>query len=208
MDLIAGRATPQEVITYTRDKKMAMVGMGNVSMEDLFAFEEAAAWEKLKDLLITLSEGFSYVFIDCPAGVGPVTRAALSVATGVIVPVNAKNTTAKSIPLFLRLVEKIREGDNPDLVFEGLVVTMLDYANSHEIKIRRDLMESLPKGVLFNSFIIHNAKYEEASLKGVPIAMTHDGQDAARGYMNLAMELLSRQAERDSSEDDHVEELF
>ncbi len=208
VDLLEGRATQEEIITHTRDKKMAMVGMGRVSVAALKALEEASH-ERLEGVLRELSHHFQTVVIDTPAGVGPITRAVLNVATGVLLPVNAKNTTTRSLPLFLRVVEQIQTTTNPNLVLEGMVVTMLDYANSHEIAIRRELKESLPPGVLFNSFILHNVRYEEASIKGIPIAMTRNGKDAARGYMNLALELLARQTERNNGkEEDHVDGLF
>jgi chromosome partitioning protein len=208
MDLIMGRSTPEEIITYTKDKKLAMVGMGNVEIDELIVFEEAATSGKLKEVLYDLAQGFAYVFMDAPAGVGPITRTMLSMSTGVLMPVNSKNTTAKSIPLFLKLIEKIKERENPNLSLEGLVITMLDYSNAHEISIRRDLIKSFPPGILFKSFIIHNSKFEEASLKGVPVAMLKGGEDLSGNYMNLALELLARQATQNQSEDDYAEELF
>jgi chromosome partitioning protein len=208
MDLLMKRATTKEIITYTKDGRMAMVGMGNVDIDELIKFEKAASWGKLKENLKELMSGFSYVIIDAPAGVGSVTRALLSISTGVVMPINSKNTTAKSIPLFLKLIEKIKETENPDLVFEGLLITMFDYSNEHEITIRRDLIKTLPPGILFNSFIILNSKYEEASIKGVPVGILKGGQSTASGYMNFTLELLARQTKRNVSEDDHVEELF
>jgi len=207
-DIISGRVSASEAITATRDGKMSMLGIGELSISDLFKMEELAFNGELRNILQNIIAPFDFVIFDAPAGVGPITRMLLAISTSVIMPINSKNTTARSIPLFLKILDEVKNLYNPDLVFDGIVFTMLDYSNPHELSIKKDLQEVLPAEIFFETNIIYNPKYEAASLKGVPIGLLADGKSVARDYNSFAMEVLNKIVKHESKEEEYVEELF
>lgn len=193
IDIITNRHSVREVIAITNDKTMGIVGSGVVEPDDVFDFERAAHTGRLSQLIGELSVEFDYTIVDAPAGTGGIVSALLKGSDGTILVANCKNMTIKTLPQFLKLFKYVQNKFNPNLLLEGILVTMYDSSSPTEVQVLQDMRQSFPSGVFFNTLVHFREVYEKASLYAVPVSYLSEGQDAGRVYIDLAMELRERE---------------
>ena len=70
--------------------------------------------------------GYDIVFIDCPPSLGPLTRAALSLSTEVIMPIQCEYFAMEGVSNLLKTVDDVRRFLNPELAIDGILLTMYD----------------------------------------------------------------------------------
>jgi chromosome partitioning protein len=192
MNLLKNESPPGKIIVYTRDKTMGVVGAGELDPEDVLLFEKHARQGNLGKAILSLSEGFDYVFIDAPAGIGTISASLLTISHSVLIPINCRTITVKTLPSFLKLIQKIRKKLNPELKLEGIVVNMAENRET-AIAVLEELTTSFPPAVLFETMIPYDESFERASAKSIPVALLRGGEESARYFMDLAMELKKRE---------------
>src|ERR1043166_3554969 len=69
---------------------------------------------------------YSFVFVDCPPSLGPLTVNALAAADRVLVPLQAEYYALEGLAQLTRSVELIRARLNPRLAIAGVILTMVD----------------------------------------------------------------------------------
>lgn len=209
INLIKNDSKPRDVLVSTRDKTMGVVGIGDMEPEDVFLFEKEARSGNLGKTIRSITEGYDYVFIDAPAGTGSIVTALLSISSSVLMPINCKAIAVKTLPGFLKLVQRIRTKLNTDLRVEGIVITMADNQESG-LEVYDEIRNSFPPSILFESYIPFDESFEIASLKAVPVGMLSGGEEPARSYMDLAIELKTRELHdsKKGIKDEEVEGLF
>ncbi len=198
VDLLAGRLQAAEVITWSRDGAMAVVGAGVSTPEDVRLFESHAASGALGTLLQDLAPGFDYVLIDTPAGIGGLVAALLAASDSVIIALAPRPLAVKSLPGFLKLLAELAKEHRVRL--NGVVVTMMDLLSNVDSTVQAQLKEQLPAEVLFDTVIPQEEQFEIASLEAAPVAMLADAGEAARAYLDLAIELKTRELKRGMKE--------
>ena len=72
------------------------------------------------------ANGYSFVFLDCPPSLGPLTVNALAAADRVLVPVQAEYYALEGLSQLLRSVDIIKARLNPRLAIAGVLLTMVD----------------------------------------------------------------------------------
>ncbi|MBI4956384.1 MAG: ParA family protein [Myxococcales bacterium] len=192
MDVLLGRATPEEIVVPTRDGLLALVGMGRVDPADLGSLEEAARSGALGALVRRLAAGYGYTLIDAPAGAGSITVGFLAVSESVILPVQPRTLSLKTISSFLKVIHWTRRTSNPDLRLSGVLVTMFDAARRADVVAIEEVRSTFPPDVLFRTTIPLDDGLEEASVRAVPAWLLPGAEHAARSYMELALEVKSR----------------
>src|SRR5438309_1766528 len=80
----------------------------------------------LADAFATVDGGYSFVFVDCPPSLGPLTVNALAAADRVLVPLQAEYYALEGLAQLVRSVELIRTRLNPRLAIAGVILTMVD----------------------------------------------------------------------------------
>lgn len=208
IDMMRDGAPVSDVVMTTRNPALAVAGIGRLEPEEVFFLEQAARAGGFGYALKKVGEGFDYTILDAPAGVGAIVTAALSASDGVLLTVVPRVLTLKSLPSFLSLVRHVREGGNPDLALEGVLVTMFSGSES-DTAITRELRESFPPEVFFRTMIPLDDTFEQASIRSVPVALQAGGDEAAKRYRELALELKERELLREGgSDDEHLAGLF
>lgn len=196
IDFMKRRSVAEEILAEARDGSMTALGMGDVAPEDIRELE-AAAWDgSLAAALRELGRGFQHVLIDAPAGVGGLVNAALRASDGVILVMTCCPIALQSMPGFLQLVRHVSSGDNPSLVLDGILLSMVDRSIPAQDKVYGDLVAQVPPGALFRSTIPFDAKFQAACLEAVPAVMLPGGEDLARAYMDITIELRQRELAR------------
>lgn len=210
INLLKNNSTPEDVIIPTRDETLAIVGSGASGPEDTLIFETEARKGNLGKAIRSIAESYDYVFVDSPAGTGSIVTMLLAASHSVVMPVNCRTIALKTLPSFLKLTKKIRQSLNSDLRIEGIVFTMLNNRNPSELKVYEEVRKQFPESVIFKTTIPLDEHFETASANAVPVGMLPGGEEAARSFMDLAMEMKVRELQDRARgiSDENVDGLF
>ncbi len=210
INLLKNNARRKDVLIPTRDKTMSVVGMGAVDPEDVLLLEKEALRGNLGRAVQSLAKGYDYIIVDSPAGMGGLATALLTVSQGVIIPINCRSIVVKTIPGFLKLVNRVRDEFNPSLRIEGMLINMYNSNNPSETEIYNEMMEQFPPAVFFNTLIPYDERVEQASIKAIPVGLLPEASNIARAYIDLATEFKIReiQENRGGVVDEYAEGLF
>lgn len=144
--------------------------------------------ERLARVLAHVTARYSYVLVDCPAGLAGVTGSVLAVAHGLIMPVPCEDEARHDAQSLVEVVGQIQTRRNPRLQ-ASLLMTMADDAPpSRELVTemrrtygRRVLETVIPADDLVDVVLDRQSLLDQHS-------------PAARAYQELAMEVASRAA--------------
>jgi chromosome partitioning protein len=145
----------------------------------------------LKGLLEPVKELYDFIIIDCSPSLGLITVNALTAADSVMVPVQAEFFALEGLGKLLNTIKIVQSRLNPDLVIEGILMTMYDgrlrLCNQVVNEVRKHFDE-----MVFDTIIHRNARISEAPSVGKPVIL-YDGQSkGAINYLNLAKEILQK----------------
>jgi chromosome partitioning protein len=148
----------------------------------------------LAETLAPAAEAYSFVFVDCPPSLGPLTVNALAAANRVLVPVQAEYYALEGLSQLLSSLGMIRTRLNPALALAGVVLTMVD----GRTRLSADVAAELEKHfgpLLFRAHVPRSVRIAEAPSHGEPV-ITYDPRSAgAVAYWKVAMELVERSSE-------------
>jgi chromosome partitioning protein len=153
--------------------------------------EEPARDRKLRKVLDSLRDEYDHILIDCPPSLGLLTLNALVAADGVLIPLQAEYYAMEGLGELLRTLGAVRRSANPDLVREGIVVTMTDRRNNLCREVERQCRAYFGADV-FQTVIPRNVRLGEAPSFGKPIVTYDPRSSGAVAYNELAAELLQR----------------
>jgi chromosome partitioning protein len=187
-DALIGRASLRDVV---RDTPIATLDVAPAS-QDLAAVDYELVDEgrgtHLKQLLQSsdLSQ-YDYIVIDSPPALGILTLNVLTAAHRLVVPLQPEYYALEGITYLMATVDRVKDTLNPDLVVEGIVMTMWDPRN----RLAHQVAEQVRKHFrVFESMIPRNVRLSEAPSHGLP-ALLYDVQSrGAQGYLSLARELI------------------
>jgi chromosome partitioning protein len=188
-DVLIGRLTLPDVVLETQVPRLWVAP----STQDLVAAElelideEDRAFRLRKALHGLMGARYDYAFIDCPPSLGLLTVNALAAADRVIVPLQCEYYALEGLTHLMATIDRIRASLNPQLVVEGILLTMFDPRNTLSRQVAAEVKSHFR---VFDSVIPRNVRLSEAPSHGKP-ALFYDAQaKGAQGYLSLAHELL------------------
>ena len=192
-DVVMGEATLVEAALPTGVPGLRLVP----AEEDLAGVEIELVGEQDRAFRLrrALGEGladFDYVLIDCPPGLGLLTLNALAAAKTVLVPLQCEFFALEGLSQLLRTIERVRQGFNPELTVEGVVLTMFDSRCNLSEQVAVDVRQYLGEQV-FETVIPRNVRVSEAPSHGKPVLLYDFRSSGARAYMYLVSEMLRRE---------------
>jgi len=199
-EVLMGQATLQEAIQPTRIPKLsilpATVDLSGAEVELIGAERRNY---RLKDALDNYSahgtSPFSYALIDCPPSLSLLTVNAMAAADAVVVPLQCEFFALEGLSQLLNTIELVREGLNPTLELQGIVLTMFDKRNKLSDQVAADVRGHLGDKV-YNTVIPRNVRISEAPSHGLP-ALVYDLKcSGSQAYIKLAGELIQRERAR------------
>ncbi|UCH94453.1 MAG: ParA family protein [Candidatus Aminicenantes bacterium] len=210
LNLLKNTAKAEDIIFSTRDKTMGVVGLGSLQPEDVLLLENEARSGTFGMLVQSLTKDYDYVILDSPSGVGGLPASLLSISSSVIITINCRVISLKTIPLFLKLIKEIKSKYNPKLELEGVVITMYDEKKPLEKQVLGEIKKAFPPHVFFRTIIPYSEHYEMANLHSVPAALMPNALEAARPYFEMAMELKEKEtiAKTGGKGDEEIMGLF
>jgi chromosome partitioning protein len=138
-----------------------------------------------------IRDDYDFILIDCPPSLGILTLNGLVAADAVLVPIQAEYLALEGLTDLMETIRRIREGFNPGLVLEGVLLTMYDERLILSAQIRDDVCSHLGSWV-FDTFIPRNVRLAECASFGQPIILYDARCKGAISYQSLAREVLER----------------
>ena len=142
--------------------------------------------------LLSKIEGYDYILIDCPPALGLLTINALVASQSIIIPLQSEFFALEGISSLVNSIELIRESFNPNLVIEGILLTMVDKRNSLSSLVEKDVRDHFGETV-YKTTIPRNVRISEAPSHGKPAILYDVNSSGSMAYISLAREILEKQ---------------
>jgi chromosome partitioning protein len=146
---------------------------------------------RLAEALAPLAEEFEIIIVDCPPSLGILTVNALCAAGSVMIPLQCEYYALEGLSSLFRTIDRIREGMNPALQIEGIVLTMFDARNNLAHQVADEARDILKEKV-FQTVIPRNVRLSESPSHGKPALLYAVASRGAQSYLELAREMVSR----------------
>jgi len=142
-------------------------------------------------------DGFAldFVLIDCPPSLSLLTVNALVAATAVLVPLQTEFFALEGLSQLMLTIREVRQGANPGLRIEGVVLTMYDSRNNLSQMVETDARANLGD-LVFQTIVPRNVRLSEAPSYALPALAYDSASKGSMAYRALAQELLARQKPR------------
>ncbi len=149
--------------------------------------------EQIQKTLAPICDEYAYIIIDCAPSLGLITINALSAAHALLIPVQCEYFALEGLGKLLNTIQIIQSRLNPSLEIEGILLTMYDSRLRLSNQIVEEVRTHFQK-IVFETIIPRNVKLSEASSFGKPVVMYDGDSKGAISYLNLAREIVRKQA--------------
>jgi chromosome partitioning protein len=139
-----------------------------------------------------LTDGITYVLIDCPPSLSLLTINALAAADAVVVPLQCEFFALEGLSQLLKTVEQVRRSLNSALIIHGIVLTMFDPRNSLSGQVVSDVRAFMGETV-YETIIPRNVRVSEAPSHGKPVLLYDLKCSGSQAYLKLASEVIQRE---------------
>jgi chromosome partitioning protein len=137
------------------------------------------------------SYAFDYIVIDCPPSLSLLTINALVACHSVLVPLQSEFFALEGLSQLMLTIREVRQGPNPDLRIEGVLLTMYDGRNNLSQQVEADARQTLGD-LVFRIVIPRNVRVSEAPSYALPVLTYDPTSKGSEAYRALARELLLR----------------
>ena len=134
---------------------------------------------------------YDYIIIDCPPSLGFLTLTALSLADGVVVPLQCEFYALEGLSQLLPSIRRVRQNYNPALQLVGILPTMYN----GRLTLTRQVIEEIKRyypSKLFQTPISRSVRLSEAPGFGMPIQYLDPRCKSTQEYNAAAEELMQR----------------
>lgn len=196
-DLLLGKEPVEDLILPVESvtglsiipSSMDLAG-ADVQLSSMEGREKALAkrLQKLSD------DAFDYAFIDCPPSLGMLSINALTASDSVIVPMQSEFYALEGISQLMNTIDRVKQGLNPDLEIEGVLLSMYDPRKNLHLEVAKELKNHFGDQVYKNA-IPQNVRLAEAPSFGVPIFIYDNKCKGTEAFQNLVKEFIKRNKE-------------
>jgi chromosome partitioning protein len=144
---------------------------------------------RLKKSLETIKGNYDFIFIDSPPSLGLLTLNALVAADSILVPIQCEFYALEGVSQLLNTITLVKDGLNPDLHIEGVLMTMADFRTNLTNEVINEIKNYFNEKV-YNSIIPRNIRLSEAPSYGKPINFYDAASVGSIKYKELAEEFL------------------
>jgi chromosome partitioning protein len=147
----------------------------------------------MRRVIAKIKDDYDFVIIDCSPSLGLITVNALTAADSVIVPVQCEYFALEGLGKLLNTIKIVQSRLNTELEIEGIVLTMYDA----RLRLANQVVDEVKthfQQMVFDTIINRNTKLGEAPSFGESIIMHDVNSTGAVNYLNLAREILQKNA--------------
>ena len=191
--LLLGEASLAEATTTTIVPGLSLVPSAvDLAGAELELIDFDRREQRLLDALSAGAGAFAYVLIDCPPSLNLLTLNALVSADAVLVPLQCEFFALEGVSHLITTVERVRQGLNPRLSVQGIVLTMFDRRNNLSEQVAGDVRAYFGETV-YSTVIPRNVRVSEAPSHGRPVLLYDAKCSGSEAYLALATEFLRRE---------------
>ena len=137
------------------------------------------------------TEGYDWVLLDFPPSLGVLTVAALTAATGVLIPLQCETLSHRGVGQLLDTVHDVKRFTNRDLEVWGVLPTLYDGRTNHARMVLETISDTYDLDVI-EPPIPKSIRFAEAPAAGRSILKTSRSNKGAQAYREVATALLKR----------------
>ena len=147
----------------------------------------------LRNAVDFVIDKYDYIIIDCPPSLNMLTINSMTTADSVLVPIQCEYYALEGLSQLIHTVNLVKERLNPDLEMEGVIFTMYDSRTNLSMQVVDNVKSNLTQ-YIFTTLIPRNIRLAEAPSYGQPITVYDPKSAGAEAYMDLAEELIQKNA--------------
>jgi chromosome partitioning protein len=192
-DFLAGTHEMHQVVRTTNLPWLRVVSAGSVSESATHEtyLRDLAESPRTAELFDRARERGYVVIVDTPPGLGPVVHRVLACSQHVLIPLQCEPLALQTTTQILRGI-RAALGDNPSLILEGILLTMVEPGNPASERVAAYVREQLPKGLVLDMVVPRTPASIDAFAAGQPLVLRAPNDEAARAYRALAEHLAGR----------------
>jgi len=191
-DILMGEASIAEALLSTEIETLKLIPSSkNLIGANVELIQQEDRSSRLKDALAKERNNYDFVILDCPPALDLLTLNALVASDSLLVPMQAEYFALEGISELMHTLDRVREGLNPKLEVEGVLLTMYDDRTNLAQQVTENLREYF-KDKLLKTAIPRNVRLAEAPSYGKPVLLYDPKSRGAESYFELGNELLGR----------------
>ncbi len=145
----------------------------------------------IRSVVEELDGEYDWILLDCPPSLGVLTVAALTAATGVLIPLQCETLSHRGVGQLLDTVHDVRRFTNRELEVWGVLPTLYDGRTTHARAVLENISETYDLAVI-EPPIPKSIRFAEAPAAGRSILSTAKSNKGAEAYRAVAANLLAR----------------
>ncbi len=183
---------PSEVILETEDGVDLMPATIELARAEADLLTRTGREYVIRSAIEDLAD-YDWVLLDCPPSLGVMTVAALTAATGVLIPLQCETLSHRGVGQLLDTVHDVRRFTNSDLEVWGVLPTLYDGRTNHARTVLETISETYDLDVV-EPPIPKTIRFAEAPAAGRSILATSRSSKGAQAYREVAANLMKRAA--------------
>lgn len=145
----------------------------------------------IRSVVEELDGDYDWILLDCPPSLGVLTVAALTAATGVLIPLQCETLSHRGVGQLLDTVHDVRRFTNRELEVWGVLPTLYDGRTTHARTVLETISQTYDLAVI-EPPIPKSIRFAEAPAAGRSILTTARATKGAEAYRAVAKNLLGR----------------
>jgi len=121
----------------------------------------------------------------------------LSASDSILVPLQCESFANEGINRFLEIFNVFKKHFNPEIVIEGILLTMVDEKDEFSRKIIDETRGQF-NGTVFDVSIPRDKRLNRSAFLGKSLLLQDISSPGARSYLRLAKEIMSRNQPKES----------
>ena len=191
-DVLMGLSPADQVILPTDVENLSMLpGSKNLTGANIELASADDRALRLREALAPVRDAYDLIFLDCPPALDLLTLNVLAAADTLIVTMQAEYFALEGISELISTLERVQSAFNPEVVIEGVLLTMYDDRTNLAQQVTESLKEYF-QDRLFRTVIPRNVRLAEAPSHGKPVALYDPRSRGTEAYFELAGEFLAR----------------
>ena len=181
---------PSEVILETEDGVDLMPATIELARAEADLLTRTGREYVIRSAIEDLDD-YDWVLLDCPPSLGVMTVAALTAATGVLIPLQCETLSHRGVGQLLDTVHDVRRFTNRKLEVWGVLPTLYDGRTNHARAVLENISQTYDLDVI-EPPIPKSIRFAEAPAAGRSILRTSRSNKGATAYREVAKVLLAR----------------
>lgn len=204
LDVESVEAGTYQVLEHTSSPKDAIIKTDSPNVDlipahiDLVAIEIELVDKQQREYMLQkalkdIKDDYDFILIDCAPSLGLITLNSLVAADSVIIPIQCEYFALEGLGKLLNTIKSVQKIHNPELTIEGLLLTMFDA----RLRLSNQVVEEVQKhfsSMVFETIVHRNIRLSEAPSYGESIISYDATSKGAVNYLNLANEILNKNA--------------